>query len=1368
MTLPVRDANGDNLFPNAHITLQEEDSVGTNNNIIGLNLVTSGGDVDETAIVIGNYPTTATQIRQGTSKYADATLPNVTLSQEDWAGGRGQLWADDDETRYYDGNRIDTQLRGKMILGPLDHFVERSDHANCGYAPPSGNKVYSYNPEGVQWYKLYPAASGGDTLYLSGGVGAWIPGDISYNLIFWARKIGTPGDLVIGQCESSTVTGLPGSEVNTHSVSAAGWEYSDDRIVQYHVTWVTRGAIITSPQYQVSFYGDPGDDDDNHWEIAVDVNASAGSVGNYTTPMATSEDGITWTLGTKRPYHIIYADYSTVSGKYFDYKRGLYYVSEGTKVFIGGDRGVADSNISDVSKLYDATKSWVTNQFIGSVVVITAGPGVGEYRTVTANTSTTITVSSIWSTLHTTSTEYVIIGSHVWDLIDTLSYNVTDVAVIGDNIFFAHGDTAGITRARHTLDGTWETYSESVKADVLTVYNDYADGKTYLVGGTNDHNFYGAAVWKAWVPQKWIDENNTSLGVIEAIVLDVKKSGDWIGYSHASVTASLSERLLTFTPSGSQSGHFGIKPVEPVDVSKGNTRIGFFGKISTGTYSGLKVKLGNHGNDGSNEYKLANVFAIKDQTASPFSVVMNSDGTWQTFSNVALEDDAYISKISFAAADKFYIGASDRFNNIEMEFQTANTTAATLTWSVWDGKDWLDITSDVTDGTITTGKPYGQDGTVVIDLTTTATRQWGLGSDDSTNLDQSKYWIQVSTDTTLFANTRVERMWVQNSITDGAQRFSKMSIPIDGDTGTTQRIYRLKTNGYLYVGAVDKFSEIKFNIDGSNVNASSATMTAEYYDGEKFTSVTITDGTASGGVPFAQDGSITFAIPLDWVSASIEGSSMYWLRLDTSATLDEFGITEVSVKNDSWLTMTIAEMDTEWRWFEQDISIAATDDPIITAVSFYANTGTSAVISIYDGVYLMSAEPQYFDVPDERINNLIVYGDNVPNVWVITERTLYELQSEAGNKLIEIPLSEIGSLRGLENGQAATVNDVFLLFNIGGLMQRYFNRSLENVAWTREEGLPETRQGKIVKLVSAPGRWYALVSTRDTGHSLVMVYNNGGWHEFWRGPADKVAWDMTYQNIEGSAPNRLWIALDGLMLYLPIPSELNPLNDTNYKYTPEGHVITSWYTGGPLGLSKLWRTITVFAENLASSTPKTYVRIEYQTNSGDIDGTWTEVDGDFDTGYSVERNLGATNASTTAVTSVTGYRIRFRVRLFTEDVTTTPVLNSYLSKSILNYPPQFSIQFAAKVADGGEYYADDSGNIDPTQRVEDVLATLKSWSTHPPVSLRMRSVYSTLDNIKVLLQPISERPIMVDSQTQEEQHVFQFSLIEISDTATVD
>jgi len=92
----------------------------------------------------------------------------------------------------------------------------------------------------------------------------------------------------------------------------------------------------------------------------------------------------------------------------------------------------------------------------------------------------------------------------------------------------------------------------------------------------------------------------------------------------------------------------------------------------------------------------------------------------------------------------------------------------------------------------------------------------------------------------------------------------------------------INSNGdYIYLGKVDKFSNIYFDI--ATAMSVGPTMTFEYSTtGDTWTTLTgVTDGTNALTV----DGVISFAIPSDWEIDTVNGvTNLYWVRIGTSGT----------------------------------------------------------------------------------------------------------------------------------------------------------------------------------------------------------------------------------------------------------------------------------------------------------------------------------------------------------------------------------------------------------------------------------------------------------------------------------------------------
>jgi hypothetical protein len=142
------------------------------------------------------------------------------------------------------------------------------------------------------------------------------------------------------------------------------------------------------------------------------------------------------------------------------------------------------------------------------------------------------------------------------------------------------------------------------------------------------------------------------------------------------------------------------------------------------------------------------------------------------------------------------------------------------------------------------------------------------------------------------------RLTVLKTTDDGTTFTDYSDAAQDGSASTDVVLSSLGTlaqGDYVYVGAPRKFAGIAVDVDGANVNA--ATMAVHYWSGNQWNNITPTDGTASGGATFGQDGNVTWTVPTNWVKKSINGVELYWARISVSAAMDS------STTQNSWWAM---------------------------------------------------------------------------------------------------------------------------------------------------------------------------------------------------------------------------------------------------------------------------------------------------------------------------------------------------------------------------------------------------------------------------------------------------------------------------------
>jgi len=431
--------------PTHHISL--EDKYGRK---VGLILCDGKGDVQPS--VSGNpVERTALKTASGNSGYGDFEYPYSPIAQDDWSGGRGSLDIERDSTKFEDSFRLRTSKTNKAFLGPQEQWSngirsqEQEVPGNVNWQNLTGNGRY---------YRRQITADGTFTI-----ASVWL----------LLRKRGAPGNLTIGLYNDSA--GSMGSLIT--SVSLAESALSD--VLSEWVKGSLAAAITSGSVYWIVVSGASTDDIKNCWHLASNESGTGES----------SANGTTWSSAGVDLYYRLVDAFSEKTNILFKYKEMMYLVSNGTSgaptLYRNGDRGAADSNSGNLGKLIDATKSWSVNAWTGCVVFLTNGPGKGEHRDIVSNTATQLVVDEDWIATHTTSTEYVILGTNTWSEVSGhgLTAPVQDVISVSKGggsskslVYFAQGSAVNIRKYRGYIDaGVWkeEWAAESNNADYLAV-----------------------------------------------------------------------------------------------------------------------------------------------------------------------------------------------------------------------------------------------------------------------------------------------------------------------------------------------------------------------------------------------------------------------------------------------------------------------------------------------------------------------------------------------------------------------------------------------------------------------------------------------------------------------------------------------------------------------------------------------------------------------------------------------------------------------------------------------------------------------------------------------------------------------------------
>ena len=344
------------------------------------------------------------------------------------------------------------------------------------------------------------------------------------------------------------------------------------------------------------------------------------------------------------------------------------------------------------------------------------------------------------------------------------------------------------------------------------------------------------------------------------------------------------------------------------------------------------------------------------------------------------------------------------------------------------------------------------------------------------------------------------------------------------------------------------------------------------------------------------------------------------------------------------------------------------------------------------------------------------------------------------------------TLRSSVTGHAAITHDIYHIWNMGNTLHRYVEGSLQQIGPELNEGLPEDRQGVYRRLVSYAGRFFLGIRGASTQYSSVMSYNGGGWHEVWRGVQGEPLYDVAVQVVDGGDRDRLWISAGKGWFYLPLPKgSFDPLEDSGYPYRHEGHLITSWISGGLLFQKKLWHHLRLYTQDLSANDN---IRVFYQLETGQsiakAETTWTALaDNVFDSSEIQTKEI-----ETTADTpNISGRRIRFMLVFNTTDKNTTPVLYAWLLYYLAKYSVRYAYTFQYELSDNPLNL---QTGQEQTARAQDIQTTLDNWHRQL-IPVKVSFLYSlyhgaedSTGGLEGMVHSVGTKPVMLDIEGESE------------------
>lgn len=367
--------------------------------------------------------------------------------------------------------------------------------------------------------------------------------------------------------------------------------------------------------------------------------------------------------------------------------------------------------------------------------------------------------------------------------------------------------------------------------------------------------------------------------------------------------------------------------------------------------------------------------------------------------------------------------------------------------------------------------------------------------------------------------------------------------------------------------------------------------------------------------------------------------------------------------------------------------------------------------------------------PSYRINGLVAYG--TPRIpFVLKEDGFGSISNGIYD---QIPLNEFAAVADDNNGRANLQRGVYLYLSMLNGLERYYEGRLDDMGPNRDLGLPNNRNGQISSLLAYPGRMYAAID-HPTGYSAILLYNEVGWHEIYRSALGARIHNMDVQVLDGDQCDRLWVAQEGSIAWLPVA--IDPKKQNDYDYSSTGSIETAWINGNFKEIKKFFSSIVIYSENLTAA--EQFVRISYKIDSDD--NSWTEIDEDVDESPSQEIEF--------PNHAVYGKRIKIKLTLYTTSSLKSPRIRAITLKPVTRLPIKDSWTFTYRIDDN----LFDMQGAQSTLTAAELYAQIKTWasSEDTPAPLLMRAPHTIFDNKYVFIEPESLRPIqwVTDDKTE--------------------
>ena len=385
-----------------------------------------------------------------------------------------------------------------------------------------------------------------------------------------------------------------------------------------------------------------------------------------------------------------------------------------------------------------------------------------------------------------------------------------------------------------------------------------------------------------------------------------------------------------------------------------------------------------------------------------------------------------------------------------------------------------------------------------------------------------------------------------------------------------------------------------------------------------------------------------------------------------------------------------------------------------------------------------------------KITGMQVHGEDFPRMMVMKEDGVYEM---IGDTAYEKRIAGLREMRDGWTGIASGVVGVYLFWNVGDLILRYYRGQVDN----KSPMVPVERKGRPNAMVTYGDRLYVAMDGGDGNYSSIVCYTGTGWHEIYRAPSVGLRiLNLCVQPIPGvHNADRLWFSCGSDVCWVPLALDPATFNNMIWTATGQYKSLYHFYAFAPNGymdggavylgrrfIQKLFNAARVVLED--SSAGSQAAKIWYRIDGG----TWTLLD-NWAGGAMTELELSSAHDKV-------GYSIQLRLEARSSGYK-TPVVKALVLEALAVEPTKYTYTLTFRAEDQEPTLL---GHVPDSLGAAAKLAQLRAWAATASGVL-MNSVDPELDGKYVKVDPVTPRVIEVLEVEKRRTYVCQLQLYEV-------